>query len=307
MTHLSSEQAARVLDVTVSTIKRWADEGLIACVKTPGGHRKFELTEIARFAEGHGMRLSGGTPPPLSEHQLEQLQFGIHAPNYHRVADLFLEEALQGDREGLYQLLLYVTKHHIRFATIADEIIRPALARVGEEWHQGSIEVAQEHEASAAITEAMIRLAPELLKKKPNGLTAVCACVEGEDHEIGLRSMAYALELEGWTVHFVGADTPFETLVSFAKAIKPHLICLSLALTRNRKELAQGMAMISRATRSLGTKLLVGGYRADSFSAKELHCDHIGTTIGDGLAYVRDAFGLKPGPKPKGAGLRVSR
>ena len=300
MTQLSTEQVARLLNVTVSTIKRWADEGLIACVKTPGGHRKIELAEATRFAEGHGMRLSGGVPPPLSERQLEQLQFGIHAQNYHRVADLFLEESLQGDREGLYQLLLYVTKHHVRFATIADEIIRPALVRIGAQWHEGLLEVPQEHEASGAITEALVRLAPELHRKPSNGLIAVCACAEGEFHEIGLRCMAFALELEGWKVHYIGANTPFDTLASFAKAMEPELICLSLSLTRHRKELANGMALIARAVRSRGTKTVVGGFRADSFSTADLHCDHIATTIEDGASFVKNAFGLKPGPKRKG-------
>jgi len=304
MTHLSTEQVARLLDVTVSTIKRWADEGIIACIKTPGGHRKFELAEVTRFAEGHGMRLSGGAPPPLSREQLEQLQFGIHAQNYHRVADLFLEEALQGDREGLYQLLLYVTKHHIRFATIADEIIRPALVGIGERWHQGELEVSQEHKASGAITEALVRLAPELHRKPSNGLTAVCACVEGEQHEIGLRCMAYALELEGWKVHFIGANTPFDTLASFVKPVKPDLICLSLSLTRNRKELTEGMAQIARAVRAKKTKVIVGGFRDDSFSTADLHCDHVATTVEDGVAFVRHTFGLKPGPKPKDIAAR---
>ncbi|MBP1647637.1 MAG: putative cobalamin binding protein [Bacteroidetes bacterium] len=299
MTTLSTEQVAQLLDVTVSTIKRWADEGMIACIKTPGGHRKFELAEVTRFAEGHGMRLSGGTPPPLSGEQLEQLQFGIHAQNYHRVSDLLLEEALQGDREGLYQLLLYVTKHHIRFATIADEIIRPALVRIGERWHQGSLEISDEHRASGVITEALIRLAPDLHRKASNGLTAVCACAEGEQHEIGLRCMAYALELEGWKVHFVGANTPYETLASFTKAAKPNLLCISLSLTRHRKELLDGMALVARAVRSSGAKIVAGGFRADTFSMAELRCDHIATTIEDGVAYVRSAFGLKPGPKTK--------
>jgi MerR family transcriptional regulator, light-induced transcriptional regulator len=299
MTHLSTEQVARLLDVTVSTIKRWADEGIIACIKTPGGHRKFELSEVTRFAEGHGMRLSGAAPPPLAADQLEQLQFGIHAQNYHRVANLFLEEALQGDREGIYQLLLYVTKHHIRFATIADEIIRPALAQVGERWHQGALEVSQEHRASEAITEALIRLAPELHRKPANGLTVVCACAEGEQHEIGLRCMAYALELDGWKTHYLGANTPYDTIASFAKATKPELLCLSLSLTRHRKELVDGMAQISRAVHAAGTRVMVGGFRADSFSTADLHCDHIATTVEDGVSFVKGAFGLKPGPKPR--------
>lgn len=299
MTTLSTEQVARLLNVTVSTIKRWADEGIIACIKTPGGHRKFELAEVTGFAEKHGMQLSGGTPPSLAEDQLEQLQFGIHAQNYHRVANLFLEEALQGDREGLFQLLLYVTRHHIRFATVADEIIRPALVQIGERWHQGSLEVSQEHRASAAIAEALVRLAPELHRKPSNGLTAVCACAEGEQHEIGLRCMGYALELEGWKVHYLGANTPYETLSLFAREMKPDLICLSLSLTRHRKELSDGMARVARAVRGLNTRIVVGGFRADSFSTSELHCDHIATALEDGVSFVRSAFGLKPGPKSK--------
>jgi excisionase family DNA binding protein len=299
MTTLSSDQVARLLNVTVSTIKRWADEGMIACIKTPGGHRKFELSEVTRFAEGHGMRLSGGTPPPLAEDQLEQLQFGIHAQNYHRVANLFLEEALQGDREGLYQLLLYVTKHHIRFATIADEIIRPALVQIGEQWHQGSLEIGTEHRASSAITEALVRLAPELHRKPSNGLTAVCACAEGEQHEIGLRCMAYALELEGWKVHYLGANTPYETIASLAQAIRPELICLSLSIARHRKDIVDGMAQVGRVVRATGSRVVIGGIRADSFTAEELHSDHIATTVEDGVSFVRNIFGLKPGPKAK--------
>jgi MerR family transcriptional regulator, light-induced transcriptional regulator len=299
MNYLSTEQVAQLLDVTVSTIKRWADEGIIACGKTHGGHRKFELAEVTRFAEGQGIRLSGGTPPMLSGEQLEQLQFGIHAKNYHRVADLFLEEALQGDREGLYQLLMYVTKHHIRFATIADEIIRPALVQIGEQWHQGLMEISEEHRASAAITEALVRLAPELHRKPSNELTALCACAEGEQHEIGLRCMAYALELEGWKVHYLGSSTPYETLASFAKAMKPDLICLSLSLARHRREVVEGMAQIARAARTTGSKVVVGGFRVDSLTPADLHCDLIATTIEDGVAFVRNAFGLKPGPKPK--------
>jgi MerR family transcriptional regulator, light-induced transcriptional regulator len=304
MTTLSSDQVARLLNVTVSTIKRWADEGMIACIKTPGGHRKFELSEVTRFAEGHGMRLSGGTPPPLAEDQLEQLQFGIHAQNYHRVANLFLEEALQGDREGLYQLLLYVTKHHIRFATIADEIIRPALVQIGEQWHQGSLEISTEHRASSAITEALVRLAPELHRKPSNGLTAVCACAEGEQHEIGLRCMAYALELEGWKVHYLGANTPYETIAAFVQATRPELICLSLSIARHRKDIVDGMTQVGRVVRVTGSRVVIGGIRADAFTTEELHGDYIATTVEDGVSFVRNVFGLKPGPKAKQAAAK---
>jgi photoactive yellow protein len=48
-TLLSSTAAAKVLGVAPSTVKRWADDGLLTCVKTAGGHRRFSLVEVQRF------------------------------------------------------------------------------------------------------------------------------------------------------------------------------------------------------------------------------------------------------------------
>jgi len=50
---LTSAQKARELGVGVSSVKRWADEGKLEFVVTPGGHRRFR---------------SAAAPPPLSDH-----------------------------------------------------------------------------------------------------------------------------------------------------------------------------------------------------------------------------------------------
>ena len=42
-------------DVSESTIKRWADAGLLKCQKTVGGHRKFGLDEVSRFQNRSGL------------------------------------------------------------------------------------------------------------------------------------------------------------------------------------------------------------------------------------------------------------
>lgn len=46
---LSVSAAARRLNVHANTLRRWADDGQIAYVMTPGGHRRFALTELQRF------------------------------------------------------------------------------------------------------------------------------------------------------------------------------------------------------------------------------------------------------------------
>lgn len=47
---LSLSQAARFLDVHPTTLRRWANKGDIPTLITPGGHRRFAVADLARFA-----------------------------------------------------------------------------------------------------------------------------------------------------------------------------------------------------------------------------------------------------------------
>jgi excisionase family DNA binding protein len=42
-------EAAEALSVSVSTLRRWADAGRIAAVRTAGGHRRFPVSEVRRL------------------------------------------------------------------------------------------------------------------------------------------------------------------------------------------------------------------------------------------------------------------
>ncbi len=46
---LALKEAAERLDVHPATLRRWADKGEIEVVLTPGGHRRFPISEIARL------------------------------------------------------------------------------------------------------------------------------------------------------------------------------------------------------------------------------------------------------------------
>ena len=44
--YFTSKQAASLLGVTTRTIQLWSESGVLKAWKTPGGHRRFNLTEI---------------------------------------------------------------------------------------------------------------------------------------------------------------------------------------------------------------------------------------------------------------------
>lgn len=52
-TWLSLSQAAQVLGVHFTTLRRWADQGSIEYIRTPGGKRKFERKAVDEFLERH--------------------------------------------------------------------------------------------------------------------------------------------------------------------------------------------------------------------------------------------------------------
>jgi len=53
---LSSGQVAEALMVSESTIKRWSDDGAIKCIRSPGGHRKFTVANVAGLPEQRAQR-----------------------------------------------------------------------------------------------------------------------------------------------------------------------------------------------------------------------------------------------------------
>lgn len=56
---LTSGDVAGIFGVTTTTVKRWADAGLLEFFRTPGGHYRFQPDEVERlkrtgFSRAHG-------------------------------------------------------------------------------------------------------------------------------------------------------------------------------------------------------------------------------------------------------------
>jgi len=294
---LSTQEVAALLNVTETTVKRWADEGRIPCSRTIGGHRKFILSNIIEFASRNGIALRGGTPPDLEDSSMQLLRLGVELHDYEKLAEVLFQESLKADREPLFQFLTFVYEHGISFAEIADYVVRPAFARIGELWSAGQLAIDQEHGASEALIEALIRFAPELHQKPRNGYSAVCASPSTELHEIGLRTIAYTLESEGWRVRYLGHNTPLDSLRSFVRTAAPDLVCLSLTRFDHQDSTIQEIRTLSTELHAKGAKLVLGGNNSGALQMLALGDDCLCSSAQDLIRYTRDTFSLKPGPK----------
>lgn len=53
-THLTPNEVARLLMVNPVTVRQWASRGLLRSTATPGGHRRFLLSDVEEFARSRG-------------------------------------------------------------------------------------------------------------------------------------------------------------------------------------------------------------------------------------------------------------
>ncbi|MGB0386012.1 MAG: helix-turn-helix domain-containing protein [Ardenticatenaceae bacterium] len=61
---LSLTDAAKLLGIHSSTLRRWSDNGRIASVRTTGGHRRFERAVLERYLAQQQSPQAPAAPPP---------------------------------------------------------------------------------------------------------------------------------------------------------------------------------------------------------------------------------------------------
>ena len=55
--YLTPTEVAKMLRVATVTVRMWAQKGMLKAEVTPGGHRRYMLQEVKRFARSHGIAL----------------------------------------------------------------------------------------------------------------------------------------------------------------------------------------------------------------------------------------------------------
>ena len=95
--------------------------------------------------------------------------------------------------------------------TFMEKVLTPYLTEIGELWSRGEIGIGHEHYVSNRVTQFLMGQWRNL-DRMSNGPTAVLATLPAEPHVIGLHMAATTLALRGWSLRFLGADTPVKDI-----------------------------------------------------------------------------------------------
>ncbi|MEO5568791.1 MAG: cobalamin-dependent protein [Gemmatimonadaceae bacterium] len=141
--------------------------------------------------------------------------------------------------------------------TFIETIAGPLMRRVGDEWHAGSLTVAQEHLATAALHDLLLDMMRSFVNR-PGAPRMLVATPAGERHVIGAAMVGASAAADGWNVVYLGADLPAADIADAARASRASVVALSIVYAEERGRLLDEIGRI-REELPHEVRLMVGG------------------------------------------------
>lgn len=249
---VSPKQVARAIGVSESSLKRWCDQGLIKTVKTVGGHRKMQVSDVVRFIRDRNQEL---VSPEILE--LPSTTAGAEL-GLSRGRPLLVEALLNGNEEIARQIVfdLYLANHPL--CVICDEVVAGAFRDIGERWACNEADMYQERRGC----EIALRILFDLRRRQqlpPTPKLAIGGTIEGDVYALPSTMAELVLREAGWNATSLGTSLPFRSLIRAIHETQPELFWLSVSHIQPTIQFTKEFNKFSRVCRDTDTKLVVGG------------------------------------------------
>ena len=126
-----------------------------------------------------------------------------------------------------------------------ERVLQPALVRIGQGWHDGSISIAAEHLASHLISTTTLDLL-RLTRIAENAPTVLLGCFAEELHTLPLLGAALSFASLGVRPILLGARTPPSGIARACDTLAPDMVGLSVTVLprppSHARELVDGYA-----------------------------------------------------------------
>lgn len=241
--HLRIGALSKRVGVSPELLRAWERRyGLLQPIRSPGGFRLYSGADEARVQTMQRHLEAGLSAAEASRLAVAEADRSLAEPGPPGRARLTesaaeLEAALARFDEPAAHAALDRLFSAFRLQTVLRDVVLPYLAALGRRWERGEATVAQEHFASNLLRGRLLGLARGWADAA--GPRAVLACAPGELHDLPLISFGLALAARGWSITYLGPDTPIATIKETVARRERPLVVIS-AVTAERLVAVQG-------------------------------------------------------------------
>lgn len=288
--HISTAQAARSLGVSVSTVKRWVDEGVLPAQKTAGGHRKLLRAEVLALAR------KGALPTEdLSQLVLPATRKRKSKTDWNSYREALLAAILEGHDAEVRALIHRAYRGGLSVETLADQVISPVMERVGHGWETRQIDIWHEHRGTLMVAAALFDLQSEIGRRAEQRRPVALGGAPASDPYVLSSLLAQLVLLDsGWQAINLGPNTPMESFVKAVQDLRPKLIWISASHIPDETQFQREYAALHRAAEQYGAGIALGGRALTEPVRAKLHY----ASYGDGLSHLA-AFARSLHPRPQ--------
>ncbi len=238
---ITTAEAAKRLGVGPTSVKRWADAGVLPCVRTLGQHRRF----LASAVEGFKRTL-----------QAESAESTVGSDD---AVDAWTRRLLElPDPHALDAAILAERARLGSWWAVCDFIGR-VVAEVGARWARGEVTILEEHLASERLSRALARCT-STIPVRQSAPECLLATAEGDDHTLGLSLAEIVLREAGWSARFAGRRTPTQEILRVVEEQGVDMVAMSASSnSSNRASLEEQVVPLAEAAGRTNVLLVLGG------------------------------------------------
>jgi len=229
---ITTSQAAEILGVHESSIKRWCAARKLTFSKTGGGHRRISLRALLAFAEQESIK----TPLTCFQSYAERVWCNIdhlrRKEEFEPLVHLGFEWMVEERPSMLLHLLWLLQDLGYRSTELLDAFISPVMHRVGRAYLESILSIGDEHRITHSMRDVLIRhqgrTASSAHELSPDRPVAIAGCPRNQEHELGALMARMVLEESGWQVIYLGLNVPTEEFARQQIAHRASLVCIAL-------------------------------------------------------------------------------
>jgi methanogenic corrinoid protein MtbC1 len=281
---LTIQQASTLLTVPVSTLRSWEQRyDVPRTSRTTGGHRRYTTTAIdeVRLMRDEIARGKRAGEAAVSARLL------LEPPGpARRLVDMFLDAAQAMD-PGRVRACLNEAADQLGLDASVDEVLMPAMRRIGWRWETGRCDVGHEHLATEAVRTWLGRIVA--FAAQPRRLEPVLlACGPRDSHTLGIDALTALLTNADRQCRLLGARTPVASLVNATRTVEAAAVVITSHLSIGRRPAIEAI----RAAAESGVPVF---YAGNAFIAaptrQRLPATYLGDSIRDAARTIEATIG----------------